>query len=149
MLALLIVGICERGRVSHNKLTSSYNDADWAQLSSLFRYFESKIYITPHILAEISNLCKGLPQGQQRHHFQELLSRLSNFNEESVTLDAFKGIECHVLTQYGYSDIGIVEASQKLDAVIMTADLGLCTYATIRKRPCINFANVRTHGILS
>ncbi len=149
LFCLLIIGICMRGKVSECNLTSSYNEDSWELLNSLIKRYFKGIYITPHILAEVSNLAKNkLDTNQHKFYFQHLIERLLQVKEHGVPLDSFKDIQCYLLSQYGYTDIGIVKAAKDIDAVIMTADAGLFQYTVTNGHPAINFASVRTHGVI-
>lgn len=143
----MLVGICDRNFVSECDLTHKYTCDDCDLLKSIFHYFDAEIIITPHILAELSNLSIGgkIPVHKRPYYFQILTNKLRDFKEEQVPLQKLLGTKIEALVRFGFPDLGIIETAKKLDAVIITDDTRLAPHIHHLKIPCVQFHTVRAN----
>jgi rRNA-processing protein FCF1 len=143
LLILHIVGLCSPAFVERCKQTKRYNQADFFLLQNCLSGFQQFI-ITPHILAETSNLLEG-----QSYRGINLLSVLAAFVQESVVVErhvfgaemARADLRC--LTKFGFSDTAIAVVARE-NLLVLTDDLNLCAYLQNAGVDALNFQNLRT-----
>lgn len=130
LLILLLVGVFDKNVLRNCQSTKKYCGDDFDLMIKIFQYFESEIIITPHILAEISNLCRrDIKQPRISRFFVTVVDKLKNCKEEYIPLKRLLGIKISTLVSYGFPDMSIIEAAKTMDAVVFTDDLVLCSYA--------------------
>ena len=149
LLILLLVGLCDKDRVSSCELTSSYSYNDCELLYEIFKYFKTEIIVTPHVIAELSNLTHSLPDKKHHYFFSMLVSKLTSFREEQITISELLGTKLEIIVRFGFPDLGILETAKRIEAVILTNDSGFSYYANSLHIPCIGFENVRGTKLLS
>ena len=149
LLLLLLVGACDKTFLPKFNCTSKYTEDDYNLLISIFNFFETKIVITPHILAEFSDISiRDIKAPKIHYYFATVLNRLKNYREEHIPLERFFGMQVSILAIYGFPDMSIIEASKKLDAVILTDDIGLGEYANSCRIANIKFGAVKADRLL-
>jgi len=149
LLLLLLVGICDTAHLCECKSTSKYSNEDYRLLRIIFGFFQNKIFITPHILAELSNLSKRDVPGHRLHYyFTAVADKLRHFGEHHVPMSQLATMDVKLLSFLGFSDVGIVEAAVREKTAIITADYDLYAHATGKGVPCVYFETTRTNKYL-
>lgn len=150
LLLLLLVGLCDKKFLSQHGCTEKYTDIDHEILIKIFKYFDPIIVITPHILAEFSNLSKrDIKEPRIHYYIATVINSLKNYQEEQVSLERLLSTKVSTIALYGFTDISIIEAAKKIDAVILTDDIGLALYADTSRIPSIKFGAVKANSILT
>lgn len=145
LFILLIVGAIDLKYIPKCNLTSKYSAQDFDLLKKVLAHFHSEILVTPQIIAELSNLSKGgMDDGRHHHFFTTMIDKLKTCTEEHVPMiNLFSStVSFSMVPKLGFSDIGIVEAAKKKDAIILTDDLDLSVYASRSKIHSINFTHI-------
>lgn len=149
LLLLLLVGICDSNFLSKCECTHKYAINDYRLLLKIFKYFESEIIITPHILAEFSNISiRDIKEPKIHYYLQTVLNKLKDYKEEHISLERLLSIRVNILALYGFTDMSIIEGAKKIDAVILTDDIGLGLYADSRNIPSIKFGALRANELI-
>lgn len=143
LFVLLVVGSLDRNLIRKHKRTRSFTPEDFDLLTrQLARY--TRIVVTPHVVAETSNLL-GLADDSTtrrlRMRLQEILSALDERYVPSV--EAAAAIGYHYL---GITDSAFLHTTLA-DSVLLTADLPLYLQATRQGRRSINFNHLRFSGL--
>ena len=116
----------------------------------IFRYFESEIIVTPHIIAELSNLSiRDIKEPKIHYYFNTIVNKLRSYKEEHISLERLLGLEVKILMKFGFPDMSIIEVAKKMDAVILSDDLALCLYANSCKVPNFNFKNIISSELIT
>jgi len=71
----------------------------------------NKVIITPHVLAELSNLANDMPQGRCRDFLKQCAQQLERFNEVTIEKDLI--IRQAQFPEFGVTDMGIVIACEQ------------------------------------
>lgn len=139
LLVLLVVGLAGRNLIERHKRTKSFDDKDYDLLVHVLSNFD-QIVVTPHILAEASNLCGQIPEPALttvRTAFATLVR-----TQEETHLAASIGIEHNAFLRLGLTDSTILElVNQGLP--LMTTDLDLYLAAAHISDLATNFNHVR------
>jgi hypothetical protein len=149
LLFLFLVGACDESFLPKCECTQKYTVNDYKLLLEIFRYFESDIVITPHILAEFSNISiRDIKEPKIHYYLQTVLNRLKSYKEEQVSLERLIRVKVNILALYGFTDMSIIEGAKKINAVILTDDMGLGLYADTCKIPSIKFGALRSYELM-
>jgi len=150
LLLLFLVGSCDINFLSSCESTSKYSKNDHQLLLGMLRYFDSEIVITPHVLAEFSNLSRrDIKEPRLSYYLATVLDALKRHKEEHVPLEIILKSKINVLSSYGFTDISITEAALKINAVILTDDIGLGLYADSKNIANIKFAAAKADMLIS
>jgi hypothetical protein len=142
VLILFLIGIYDADFIENCNLTNRYTKKDFDLLKSVISYFK-KIVITPHIIAELSNLSishsrSSLRGDKLKSYFMVVVNKLQSMEEKSIDLYSMLGLDINLICELGFTDIGIFELSKKLNMPILTDDTPL--HARLeRVVPTINF----------
>lgn len=149
LFILLLVGAYDKNFFKNCSATKGFCSSDYDLLLEIFKYFDTKIIITPHILTEISNLSRrDIKKPEIDYFFKVVVDQLKSCKEESVSLERLLGIKIEVLTNYGFPDMSIIEVAKKMGAVILTNEINLCGYANLSCVVNINFSNIKANQII-
>ena len=149
LLLLLLIGACDKNFLSQCACTNKYTNDDHNLLLKIFRFFETQIIITPHIIAEFSNISiRDIKEPKIHYYLKTVLDRLKNYKEEYISLERLLGVKVEILAKYGFSDLSIIEVAKKIDAVILTDDMSLALYADTCRIPSIKFGAVKANHLL-
>ncbi|MDD3531046.1 MAG: hypothetical protein PHV99_00400 [Candidatus Pacebacteria bacterium] len=114
----------------------------------IIKCFKPEIVVTPHVLAEVSNLYKGMPGHKHDLYFRRFIERLRGYQEEHISLQSIIDFDLKVVVRLGIPDVAVVEAGRLQNAVIISADFGLVDFALRKGIPAIHFTSVRLGGAL-
>lgn len=149
LLLLFLVGACDTAFIAQHKCTQKYTKDDYALLLNILRYFKSEIVITPHILAEVSDLSRRDITGPRlTHYITRMVERLKTYKEEHVTLERLLESKIHLIASYGFPDMSIIEGAKTLGAAVITDDYALSAYAITCKIPSVSFSALRAEGLV-
>ncbi len=149
LLILLLVGYLDPDHVKNCGRLNAFTKEDYFLLLKILDNFEPEIVITPHVLAELSNMSMnkmGLADKKEAY-FTMMVDKLKNFREEHITLSELIGLDLDAIICFGFSDLGIIETANKLNAVILSNDFPMIAHARTKSPWVINFTNIRTAGI--
>ena len=150
LLLLLLVGACDKNFLQSCDCTRKYTGNDYDLLLKILRFFESEIIITPHILAEFSNFFRrDIKEPKIHYYLTTVMDRLKNYKEEHISLERLLGTKVNILVMLGFPDMSIIEAAKKIDAVILTDDVGLSVYADSSQIPNIRFSAVSASELIA
>mgnify|MGYP002349650286 CR=1 FL=1 len=143
LFILLIVGMVDPKHIStHKKLKSAYTADDYKILLTTLSTCR-KIVVTPHVLAETSNLVVHGMHGELETKAYLTLQALSQADNFVETHDAISTIVLNAgYTQYGVSDIGLLEAL-KNELVLLTDDFKLSGYAESMGYEVLNYKGIQ------
>lgn len=151
LFLLLFTGLCDKHKIHENSATKKYCNKDYDSLVQVMRYFHSEVIVTPHVLAEISNLSrqsKNIADKKQAYYFRLLVERLKFYKEETINLSSILDIKIDLLIRFGVADVGILEIAKITDAVVATSDSGLAAYAFSQRIPCVQFETLRVKKLM-
>ena len=149
LLLLLLIGACDKSLLSLCQCTDKYTGEDYDLLLKLLYFFESKIVITPHVLAEFSNISRrDIKEPKIDYYLTTVINRLKCYREENVSLDRLLEMGVKVAVLFGFPDMSIIEATKKADAVILTDDIGLGEYANSCQMPSVSFGAVQANDLI-
>jgi hypothetical protein len=141
LFVLLVIGMIDRKEVSKNKRTSAYTQEDFDILLRFIGRF-SKIVVTPHIMAETSNLVDVFNKKLKSAPFLIIKNLLEKGTFNEINIPSIEIINSSGFLQYGLTDSGLVEvASNKF--LILTDDLKVANYAYSKSADIINFNHIR------
>ncbi|WPL18899.1 hypothetical protein Thiowin_03990 [Thiorhodovibrio winogradskyi] len=140
LLTVLIVGRLGSGEVEAFKRTRNFTTQDYEQINELVGLFGSKC-MTPHVLAEVSNLLDWLEPKRKQYAF----SHLAEFAQaqREIFPPAAEIVATPIYFKLGITDAGLFQVAQQQPLVLLTADLPLYHYAAGRKLEAINFNHIR------
>ena len=128
LFILLIVGLVGVKHIATHKKLKSYSEEDFKLLAATLDTCR-KFVVTPHVLAETSNL---VVHGMHGELETKAYLSLQAISQEAKFVETHDSISTIVLntgyTQYGVSDIGLLEAL-KDGLVLLTDDFKLSGYA--------------------
>lgn len=140
VLLLLIVGTVDRDEVARFKRTRKYTTADFDLLVNVLGRFRT-VWITPHVLTEVSNLA-GQLQANLRAAAYELLARIVPAFSERTEPSADVVSE-PTFRRLGLTDAAIVRGARG-PVTVLTDDLDLYLALSSAGAAVINFTYVRT-----
>lgn len=145
LLILFLIGKLEIDFIEKCKLTcSNYSKDDYCLLCTIIKLFK-KIIITPHIIAEISNLSRRDVKDQKLiNYFRVFIKFLSTpaLEERNIKLETFLGIEIKYLSSFGFTDMAMYEISKVNNLPIITDDHPFYNFSC-RDIPIIKFQLIK------
>jgi hypothetical protein len=146
LLVLLIVGYFDKNYIKQFKRTSTYSIDDFENLKIIVNKFESLI-TTPHILAEISNLCidSRNMENKSNKKFKEFLKTFINtiYHFKEINLEKNKILILDFLKYLGVTDSALIEIAKKHKFNVITDDAGVYVKLSSFNVPVININHLR------
>jgi hypothetical protein len=128
LFILMIVGLVGSEHIATHKKLNAYSELDFKLLAATLATCR-KLVVTPHVLAETSNLVVHGMRGELETRAYLTLQAVSQADNFMETHDSISAIVLNAgFTQYGVSDIGLLEAL-KDEFVLLTDDFKLSGYA--------------------
>jgi hypothetical protein len=117
LLVLLLIGLYNPGLIKSHKRTSGYNIEDFEMIKFIFDQAE-RVYITPHILSEISNLT------DTDWNDYNLFNTFKALTESQMEVYTPKGklLGFQYLPQIGITDTSMYFAAMETNSIVLTAD---------------------------
>ncbi|MDA0204562.1 MAG: hypothetical protein O3A53_09910 [Acidobacteria bacterium] len=143
---LWLVGRTDRSYIRNHNALSAYTENDFDLLVDYLRGSE-QLLVTPHVLAETSNLAKRiLPPARDAIYlfFREIVEKLNEVSEASSV--AMKRTE---FVRLGLTDAALLDAASSADVTLLTADLGLYLAALNSGYKAVNFAHLQEEYLYS
>lgn len=138
LLLLLFVGGFDPNLVPEFKRTKDYTEIDYYTLVNFLSHFD-KIYYTPNIITEITNLSDSInSDGIFFHFIEQALSSPVFFEEFRATREVTK---IKHFVKFGLTDI--VNYDLAKEYLILTNDLKLYSFISSQGLPAINFNHIR------
>ena len=146
ILILFLVGNYDSTKIGECGLLDEYCIEDFETLKEIFKVFK-KIIITPHIIAELSNLSvtgkrlKIYGDGLISY-LQTVVEFLKLVEERYQKLDCLWGMNLEILSEFGFTDMTIFELSNKTKTPVITNDSPFC-YRFREKIPIIRLEDIK------
>ena len=121
LLVLLIVGFTDRNLILKHKRTRTFEGADYDLLVGILSRYDA-IAVTPHILAEVSNLMSQIGEpalSSVRLTFSNLVQ-----NQEEIYLASRDSAKHPLFVRLGLTDTSILQVIRS-DIPLLTTDVGL------------------------
>jgi hypothetical protein len=141
LLLLFVVGTTDRNAIGGHKRLSTYTPSDYDLLVAIIG--NGPVLVTPHVLAETSNL---LPVGVKEPRRSELLGMLKRL----VATREERFVPARIVTdrpeyvRIGLTDAGLLEIADDRTE-LLTADWELHRAALAAGRNATNFHHLRDH----
>jgi hypothetical protein len=138
VLVLLVVGMASASYISRHKRLRAYTEADYHLLTTLLPTF-SRIVVTPHTVAETSNLAGQIAEPARTHVFEVLAALLQEAVE--VYVQSRDAAKLPAFRRLGATDAALLLVTDGT-GVLLTADLDLYLEAGRLGRQVVNFTHV-------
>lgn len=140
LLLLLITGLFDKNYIQQFKRTDKYSIEDFEVVSEIILKFSS-IIITPHILAELSNLSSQMKNLEKS--FIQVIEIIKNSQEVYIQKDDLLSHDKFIL-KFGFTDISILEGALKYKLLVFTDDANLNSILQHKGVDTINLNYIRT-----
>ena len=143
-LILLLAGYHNYDTIGKNKLTAEFTKADFDILMGFLSNFRG-IIVTPHVLAEISNLINTKVNKSDFTDFiEKTIEELLRFKEIYIQKDEILAGE--EVKKVGITDAGILLACERDNNLILTKDLKFEGMCRSKGLPVIHFDKLRAES---
>jgi hypothetical protein len=139
LLFILVVGHTSRDHVGRARRTEQYSPEDFDLLQSALADYD-KVLVTPHVLAETSNLLGYLSEpllSRTRSTLGQMLARWKEHYAPCIEL-----IDAPIYLRLGVTDSALFTAASAT-AALLTDDFPLYLAASTAGRDAINFTHLR------
>ena len=139
LLFILVVGHTSRDHVGRARRTEQYSPEDFDLLQSALSDYD-KVLVTPHVLAETSNLLGYLSEpllSKTRSTLGQMLARWNEHYAPCIEL-----IDAPIYLRLGVTDSALFTAASATSA-LLTDDFPLYLAASTAGRDAINFTHLR------
>lgn len=140
IMLLWLVGRFDRDQIQRFKRTRKYTVEDFEVVAKLVSFFDA-IVTTPHILTEVANLARQLPEDHHQRYFAEMAATVADSGERYATsrdLSAMVGF-----ARFGLTDMAIAEAAPAR-FLVLTDDFPLANMLGSSGIDVLNFNHVRS-----
>lgn len=146
LLILFLIGKFEVEFIEKCKLTCNncYSRDDYDLLCQIIKLFK-KVIITPHIIAEISNLSRNAIKDEKLVNYLKVFIeflKTPSLEERSISLESFFGIKINYISSFGFTDMAIHELSKNNNFAIITDDSPFYQFSN-GKTPTIKFQHIK------
>jgi len=139
ILLLWLVGSTNKARITQFNRTQSFVPEDYELLVDIFQTF-SKIFTTPNILTEVSNLINQLGEPERSKCFSIFARDIVQLDE--IYTDSHTIAATDKFSKFGLTDCGIANLAQG-KYLVLTEDFKLANYLQKIGIDTINFNNIR------
>ena len=139
LLFILVVGHTSRDHVGRARRTEQYSPEDFDLLESALSDYD-KVLVTPHVLAETSNLLGYLSEpllSKTRSALGQMLARWNEHYAPCIEL-----MDAPIYLRLGVTDAALFMAASAT-AALLTDDFPLYLAASTAGRDAINFTHLR------
>lgn len=143
LLILLFIGYIDPDNITAYKRLNAFERKDHDILLRILDNFESEVVITPHVLAEMSNMSKRGLGDKKEAYFNMIIEKLKQFHEEHIPLSQLIELDLSAVIRFGFSDLGVIAAAKKLNAIILSNDFKMVDLALSQNLWAINFTSIR------
>jgi hypothetical protein len=141
LMVLVVVGNYRRDRILTFKRTIQYTLEDHALMLQIIAGYDRRI-TTPHILTEVDNLTRQLPQAEHAEVARSMAQVLSALFEVHVPSEA--ATRSSAFAALGLTDC--VTMLSSLDTLVITDDFRLSNTLASMGREVVNINHIRTLG---
>lgn len=140
LLLLFFVGKFNIKWIGKFKRVNKFSTDDFYFINNFFNYF-NKIITTPHILTEVSNLSKDLPENVLTTYYKFIKNEIEILNEHYEE----SKIICsqNYFHKLGLTDSGIIKLSKK-EYLVLTEDFPLSNRLASLGVDVINYNHIRS-----
>lgn len=130
ILIVFLVGCYDQDYIENCKVVNDsckkYTAEDYLLLVKIIGLFK-KVYITPQVMAEVSNLSitKGIHGDRQIKYLLKVIEFLKKSQESHTDHKYLFDMEVEVIGKFGLVDVNLVELSKQTKMPILTDDLKL------------------------
>lgn len=144
MLIVLLIGSYSPDLIPKCEKTSDYDENDFIYIKRLIAETRAKIIVTPHILAEVSNLTfRGIIYEPGFSQYVEgLIAILQESQEHHIKKASLMG-HTGLLASFGFTDLSVLEAAKELKCAVLTNESSLTTLLIDEKCPTRNMDYIR------
>jgi len=140
IMLLFLVGCYDVNYINMFKRTIKYTVEEYYFIRDLLTtYYKDKVYTSPHILAELSNL--STIDGDRRGKYFNFFTKILN-NTCEIYIEKNKILEFKELPKFGITDIGIYKIAKKYNLLVLTDDFRLSSYLSDNYIDAINLRNI-------
>ena len=140
LLVLLLIGRVNTGRIARFKRTQDFTVEDFGMLHSLIEWFGEPMYVTPHVLSQVSDLTdlSGYEKELMNILFRNLAAKATERHTQASEL-----VKNSFFNGFGLADASIAEVCKK-NILVITADVKLQIALGLSGRDALNFNHVRS-----
>jgi hypothetical protein len=142
ILLVYFVGTFRREEITKFSRTRNFLEEDYDTLSSIIRFFDNKVFTTPNILTEVSNLSSHMDKGFKFEHFDFFSKGISFLTEEFTPSLSLSQMDKFYL--FGLTDMAIAHIARE-KCLVLTVDLRLVKYLEQIGIDVLNFNHIRTY----
>lgn len=142
LLLLLYIGYISEDFIGKFKRTQKYTSEDFWLLVRLLGSAQ-KIFVTPNILTEVSNLANAL-SGSYREQFSAIFAEGIQLLDEESTSSAVVSRSAP-FSRFDLTDAAIIDVL-RAEMTLLTDDLALAVYVSAQGGNAINFNNLRFYS---
>jgi len=144
ILLLYLVGSYDTDYITRFKRTYKYTKDDYEYIKEIINRAK-KIYITPQIVAEVSNWSFEIDEGRIYTYMKTLVEKFKNYLEGYIKLEALLKNE-ELLVKIGFTDMSIIELAKNIDCLVLTDDFPFSQRANSIGCRVINFTELRGYN---
>ncbi len=144
IMLLFLVGCYDINYINMFKRTMKYTTEEYYFIRDLLTtyYYKDKVYTSPHILTELSNLSKI--EGDRRSKYFNIFIKILN-NTCEIYIEKNKILEFKELPKFGITDIGIFKIAKEKNLLVLTDDFRLSSYLLDNRINTLNLRNISPH----
>lgn len=140
VLIMYLVGLYDPDFIGHFKRTQQYSTEDFQIVRGLAHKFR-RLVTTPHILSELTNLSRGVPEPHLSGYFRRLIGVLRRAHEVHVHKDVL--LSHARLPRFGFTDLSILEAAKRSKYLVLTDDFAAAGILRAERCDVINLNHLR------
>lgn len=147
LLALLLVGTYNPNYITKCNRTAGFTLEDFLLIFTLSQK-ASKIYVTPQILAEVSNMIFEIPIGQEITEYLKQVLKVIESTEEHHSHKDLMLQHPNVLSKFGFADISLIKAAKEHQCLVVTDDGNLTGLLSSLRHDVLNLNSIRSQAWL-
>lgn len=140
IMLLFLVGCYDINYIRQFKRTRKYSKEEYYFIRELLtRYYNNKVFTSPHILTELSNFSLNIQDDRRNKYFNFFIKIFNGIYE--IYVEKNKIIEFKELPKFGITDVAIFNISKENNLLVLTDDIKLTGYLTKNKVDVLNLRN--------
>lgn len=141
LLLVYCVGLYDIHRLGRFKKTQNYRPEDFEFLGHMITHF-NPVYVSPQILAELSNHSDMLPSEFITDYYSSILDFLKGQLELYIPKNDI--MDQLYFSELGFADSSIIKICLEKDCVLFTSDWKLTSFVRTRGIMAVNYNEIRT-----
>lgn len=144
LLILVLVGLFDINSIGTFKRTNKYSERDYNNLIDIVKQFP-KLVITPHIFAEISNLCFSNRDKNKDNQLYKFINHIVKvlFEFKELTVHKNQLMILAYFPRIGVTDSGIIEIAKRNKYNVITEDASIYLILNTLGVPVLNINHIR------